>query len=84
MLVGGERTANFPGELRRKGNHELAVLPPPLHDSIYLDTAETTVDLLNHSMVQGMAGIDDIWWNSGELLQVIASNRDNQRGIGVV
>jgi hypothetical protein len=27
----------------------------------------TTVDLLNHSMVQGMTGIDDILRNSGEL-----------------
>jgi hypothetical protein len=33
-----------------------------------MDAVETTADLLNHSMVQGMAGIDDIWWNSDELL----------------
>jgi hypothetical protein len=61
MVVGGERMAKFPSELRRKGNHELAVHPPSLHDSVEIDTSETTADLLNHSMVQGMAGIDDIW-----------------------
>jgi hypothetical protein len=51
MVVGGERSANFPGELRQKGNHELAVLPPSLHDLVEIDVSETTADLLNHSMV---------------------------------
>jgi hypothetical protein len=75
MVIRGERSANFPGELRRKGNHELTVLPPSLHDSVEIDASETTADLLNHSMVQGMAGIDDIWWNSGEIFRLIAGSR---------
>jgi hypothetical protein len=29
-----------------------------LHDSVEIDASETTADLLNHSMVQGVASID--------------------------
>jgi hypothetical protein len=69
MVVGGEHTVKFPSELRQEGNHEFAVLPPPLHVSFEIDASGTTADLLNHSMVQGMTGIDDIWRNSGEILR---------------
>jgi hypothetical protein len=31
-------------------------------------------DLLNHSMVQGMARIDDIRWNFGEIFWLIAGS----------
>jgi hypothetical protein len=41
-------------------------------------------ELLDYSMVTGVASIDGSKMNSGELLRSIASNGENQRGIGVV
>jgi hypothetical protein len=67
---------NFSARLLRKGFHEFAVLPPPLNDSFDMYAAGTTVDLLNHSMVQGMTGIDDILRNSGELHRLGGDDRE--------
>jgi hypothetical protein len=62
--------------LSRKGIQKFVVLPPPLNDSFKMEAPGTTADLLNHTMVQGMARIDDSIWNSSELPRVGGDSRE--------
>jgi hypothetical protein len=41
-------------------------------------------ELLDFPVVAGVASVNGLKMNSGELLRSIASNKENQRGIGAV
>jgi hypothetical protein len=49
----------------------------PLLDSFGVDDHTDMVELLSHSMVRGVASVDGPVMNFGDLLRLVASNRED-------
>jgi hypothetical protein len=75
--VGIESIVMISGELRRKGTCRFVLPLAPLLDSFGVDDHTDTVELLSHSMVRGVASVDSPVMNSGDLLWLVASNRED-------
>jgi hypothetical protein len=82
MVTRDESLASFLIGLRREESHEFVVLLFPLHDSFEMEAPGTTVKLLDHSTVTGVASIDGMELNSGEMHSVWVENADGFREIG--
>jgi hypothetical protein len=67
--------------LRRDETHVFAVLLFPLHDSFEMEAPGTTAKLLYHATVTGVASIDVLELNSGEMHWLRGEDRGEWREI---
>jgi hypothetical protein len=82
IVNGDESLASFLVGLWREETHKFVVLLSPLHDSYEMEAPGTTAKLLDHSTVTGVASIDSMELNSGEMHSVWAENADGFKEIG--
>jgi hypothetical protein len=76
-VTGGELTVVDSGDVQRKGTCRFVLPLAPLLDSFGMDDHTDTVELLSHSMVRGVASVDSPVMNSGDLLRLVTSNRED-------